>query len=109
MDGVRPALSANEWQAAPLQARQPGAMAAAAAGGDLVSHLEDLAADDKLVDFLGQTDNAIAMAQSDPTFAETLDPLLGRIQGALAELPTGNLSRAERDAVAATQDKLDAY
>jgi len=74
-----------------------------------VSHLEDLAADDKLVDFLGQTDDAIAMAQSDPTFAETLDPLLQRIQGALAELPTGNLSRAERDAVESTQGKLDAY
>lgn len=109
MDGVRPALSANEWSIAPTLARKPDAMAAAAADGDLVSHLEDLAADDKLVDFLGQTDDAIAMAQSDPTFAETLDPLLGRIQGALSELPTGNLSRAERDAVEATQGKLDAY
>lgn len=109
MDGVRPALSANEWSLAPMQARKPDALAAAAADGDLVSHLEDLAADDKLVDFLGQTDDAIAMAKSDPTFAETLDPLLGRIQGALAELPTGNLSRAERDAVNATQGKLDAY
>ncbi len=109
MDGVRPALSANEWSAVPLQTRNANAMAAAAADGDLVAHLEDLAADDKLVDFLGQTDDAIALAQSDPTFAETLDPLLERIQGALTALPTGNLSRAERDAVESTQGKLDAY
>ena len=109
MDGVRPAFNTIEPSPASWQARNPSALAAAASGGDLLGHLQDLAADDQLVGFLGQTDDAIAMAQSDPTFAESLDPLLGRIQTALAELPTANLSRVERDAVESTQGKLDAY
>lgn len=108
MDGVRPFFHAIDPSSA-LQTRKPGALAAAASGGDLLAHLEDLAADDQLVGFLGQTDDAIALAQSDPTFAESLDPLLARIQTALAELPTANLSRTERDAVEATQGELDAY
>lgn len=109
MDGVRPAFNTIEPSPALWQARNPSALAAAASGGDLLGHLQDLAADDQLVGFLGQTDDAIALAQSDPTFAESLDPLLGRIQTALAELPTANLSRVERDAVETTQRKLDAY
>lgn len=85
------------------------AVAAAAGDVDLGEHLADLAARDELVEFLGQTDDAIALAQGDDTFRETLDPLLAKISDALGQLPTGSLSRAERDAVESTQAALDAH
>src|SRR3546814_6157567 len=84
-------------------------MAAAAADGDLGAHLQDLADDGRLLDFLDQTGDAITLAQGDQTFAEQLDPLLGRIRDALAEFPTDQLSRVERDAVESTRQALDAH
>src|SRR3546814_2296254 len=84
-------------------------MAAAAADGDRGAHLQDLADDGRLLDFLDQTGDAITLAQGDQTFAEQLDPLLGRIRDALAEFPTDQLSRVERDAVESTRQALDAH
>lgn len=109
MDGVRAFVPGNDWPPPGLQTQRPGALSAAAADGDLLAHLTGLAEQDRLVDFLGQTDDAIQLAGSDPAFAEQLDPLLGRIHDTLGELPTANLSRVERDAVEATQGRLDAY
>ncbi|TWI06143.1 hypothetical protein IP90_00407 [Luteimonas cucumeris] len=108
MDGVRPYL-ASEWSPTCLRPVRPDALAAAVADEDLLAHLVDLAGSDQLTGFLGQTDDAIALAKGDPTFAEQLDPLLGRIREALGELPVGDLSRVERDAVEATQRNLDAH
>lgn len=84
-------------------------MAAAASDADLLAHLTELAENDELEGFLDQTGDAIALAKADPTFAQQLDPLLGRIHAALGELPTGNLSRVERDALEATVQQLDDY
>jgi hypothetical protein len=109
MDGVRAVIPGHDWPQPDLQTQRPGALSAAAADGDLLVHLSGLAEQDRLVDFLGQTDDAIQLAGSDPTFAGQLDPLLGRIRDTLGELPTDKLSRVERDAVQTTQQKLDAY
>lgn len=111
MDGVRADLGFNPgtWPGADIAPARASAMAAAASDRDLGAHLRDLADDGKLLDFLDQTGDAIALAQADPTFAEQLDPLLGRIRDALSELPTDRLSRVERDAVEYTQQALDAH
>ena len=79
MQGVNAFPGAAAWPQASLQPARMGAMAAAAADGDLLAHLEELAADGGLRGFLDQTGDAIALAEADPTFAEQLDPLLGRI------------------------------
>jgi hypothetical protein len=109
MQGVNAFSGTAAWPQASLQPARTGAMAAAAADGDLLAHLEELAADGGLHDFLDQTGDAIALAEADPTFADQLDPLLGRIADALGELPTGNLTSAERDALDATRQALDAH
>lgn len=100
---------ASDWSAR-FSVHTPDAMsAAAAADQDLVAHMDELAQQDQLTDFLDQTDRAIDLARADPTFAEQLDPLLGRIRDALPELSADRLSRVERDAVASTQQALDDY
>ncbi len=111
MDGVHAGLGSNPHTLfeAGLAPARASAMAAAAADGDLGQHLQELANDGRLTDFLDQTGDAIALAQGDPTFAEQLDPLLGRIRDTLADFPTDRLSRIERDAVESTQQALDAY
>jgi len=111
MEGVQAfsSFNANLLPGAGFAPARVNAMAAAAADGDLGAHLQDLADDGRLPDFLDQTGDAIALAQADPTFAEQLDPLLGRIRDALAEFPVDRLSRVERDAVESTQQALDAH
>src|SRR5690606_25481198 len=111
MEGVQAfsSFNANLLPGAGFAPVRVNAMAAAAADGDLGAHLQDLADDGRLPDFLDQTGDAIALAQADPTFAEQLDPLLGRIRDALAEFPVDRLSRVERDAVESTQQALDAH
>jgi hypothetical protein len=109
MDGVQASPVATDWSRAHWQPAKADALAAAAADGDLLAHLDDLAGEGRLLDFLDQTGDAIALAQSDDTFATQLDPLLGRIREALGEFPTGQLSRVERDAVESTQQALDAH
>lgn len=106
MHGVNPASGAYAWAQVAQPPARPAAMAAAA-GDDLGAHLRELADGGGLLDFLEQTGDAIALAQGDPTFAGELDPLLGHIRDALVELPTGNLSRVERDAVESTLAALD--
>ena len=112
MDGVRAdsGFNASSWPGSTgIAPARANAMAAAASGDDLGAHLDDLVDDGKLLDFLDQTGDAIALAQADPTFAEQLDPLLGNIRDALAGLSTHRLSRIERDAVESTQQALDAH
>lgn len=109
MDGIQAGVGAQPLFEAARMPAKADAMAAAAADGDLGQHLQELAEDGRLLDFLDQTGDAIALAQGDDAFAEQLDPLLGRIRDALAELPTDRLSRVERDAVEATQQALDAH
>lgn len=111
MDGVRAdfGFNASSWHDGGVAPVRANAMAAAASDGDLGAHLQDLADSGKLLDFLDQTGDAIALAQADPTFAEQLDPLLGRIRDALGEFSTDQLSRVERDAVGSTQQALDAH
>lgn len=111
MDGIYAGLGSNSNTLfdAGLAPARANAMAAAAADVDLGQHLQALADDGKLLDFLDQTGDAIALAQGDPTFAEQLDPLLGRIRDTLAEFPTDQLSRVERDTVDSTQQALEAY
>lgn len=111
MDGVRAdsGFNPSSWCDTGIAPARANAMAAAASDGDLGTHLQDLADDGKLLDFLDQTSDAITLAQADPTFAEQLDPLLGNIRDALAEFPTDRLSRVERDAVESTQQALDAH
>lgn len=112
MDAVR-AHAPADWAgpaSRPLDTAPRTALSAAAADDvDLGEHLAGLAERDELVEFLGQTDDAIALAQADETFGRTLDPLLGRIRDALGELPTAQLSRAERDALESTLAALDAH
>lgn len=113
MDAVR-AHAPTDWSAnanAASDARgiPRSALAAAAGDADLGEHLATLAERDELVEFLGQTDDAIALAQADDTFGAALDPLLGRIRDALVELPTATLSRVERDAVESTLQALAAH
>src|SRR3546814_4293592 len=98
MDGVHAGFGSNPLLDAGFAPVRANAMAAAAADGDLGAHLQDLADDGRLLDFLDQTGDAITLAQGDQTFAEQLDPLLGRSRDALAEFPTDQLSRVERDA-----------
>lgn len=95
----------------PPVVRQPVDLFAATsrANTDLPALLSDLARDDQLIDFLGQTDQAIALASSSPVFAESLDPALTRIRDALPDIPAQHLSRDESDAVAATQARLEAH
>lgn len=82
------------------------AVSQAAAANDMPGHLLDLANQDKLVDFLGQTQQAVELAKGSDVFAEQLDPLLGDIKSGLEQLPSNRLSRDERDAVAQTLDIL---
>src|SRR3546814_6337051 len=84
-------------------------MAAAAADGDLGAHLQDLADDGRLLDFLDQTGDAITLALGDQTFAEQHDLLLGCVRDALAEFPTDQLSRVERAAVESRRQALDPH
>lgn len=107
MDGVHPGSIAGAWSPTAFAPARPDAMAAAASDGDLQAHLAELAERGELTGFLDQTGDAIALAQGDQTFADQLDPLLGRIRDALGQLPTGDLSRVERDAVEATLQALD--
>lgn len=107
MDGVYPGLPATNWPPAEFTSTRTDAMTAAASDGDLLAHLGELAESDQLTGFLDQTGDAITLAQGDETFAQQLDPLLGRIRDALVELPTTNLSRVEHDAVVATLQALD--
>ena len=73
----------------PFQAMKPmSALDAAASGLDLERHLADLADSGALPDFLGQVDDAIALATQSPVFGEQLDPLLGRIHAALEGMST---------------------
>ena len=111
MDGARAdfGFKAVAWPDIGMAPARANAMAAAASDGDLGAHLQALADDGKLLDFLDQTGDAIALAQADPTFAEQLDPLLGRIRDALGGFATDRLSRVERDAVESTQAALDAH
>lgn len=75
----------------------------------LDAHLADLVDRGGLEDFLGQTGEAITLAERSPVFADELTPLLGDIRDALSALPSGQLSRVERDAVEATLGRLDTY
>jgi len=109
MDGVHAGFGSSPLLEAGFAPVRASAMAAAAADGDLGAHLQDLADDGRLLDFLDQTGDAIALAQGDPAFAGQLDPLLGRIRDALADFPVDRLSRVERDAVEDTQRALDAH
>ncbi len=76
---------------------------------DLPATLLELARDDELVDFLAQTDQAIALAQSSPVFAESLDPTLTRIRDALPSVPAQYLSQEESRHVDATLGRLVDY
>ncbi|WP_407354033.1 RNase A-like domain-containing protein [Luteimonas sp. R10] len=89
-------------------ARTP-ALEAAAMDVDLPQHISDLAQRGELADFLAQTDAATALAESGPVFAEQLDPLLDRIRDGLSQLSIERLPALERDAVAATLERLDAH
>jgi len=109
MEGIQAGFGSNPLLSANVAPARANAMAAAASDTDLGQHLQDLAGGGQLLDFLDQTGDAITLAQGDATFAEQLDPLLGKIRDALAEFPTGQLSRVERDAVESTQQALDAY
>lgn len=110
MDVARAFVPATQDWSTHFSVHAPDAMSAAAAvDQDLVAHLDELAQQDQLTDFLDQTARAIDLARSDPTFAEQLDPLLGRIRDALPELSADRLSRVERDAVASMQQALDDY
>lgn len=106
MDALRslPTGPVHDWsRAAPVAPDGGhGTLQAAAADPDLGAHLRDLAASDTLIAFLDNVGTALDLAASDPTFGDQLDPLFGRLQTALAELPTSTLSRVERDAVEST-------
>ena len=111
MDVVRALSPATESS---LSALQPsaGRLAMAAAADpdtDLVAHVQELADGGDIEGFLGQVLDAIGLAGGDRTFGEHLDPLLGRIRDALADIDTGDLPRVERDAVEATLAELDAH
>jgi CDI toxin RNase A-like protein len=109
MDGVHASFVSNPVLDAALTPVRANGIAAAASCGDLGAHPQDLVDDGKLLDFLDQTGDAIALAQADPTFARQLDPVLGRIRDALAGFPTDRLSRIERDAVESTQQAQDTH
>ncbi|MEZ0469180.1 RNase A-like domain-containing protein [Luteimonas salinilitoris] len=85
------------------------ALEAAAVDTDLPQHISDLAERGELTSFLTQTDTAVALAESAPVFAGQLDPLLDRIRDGLSQLPVERLPAVERDAVAATLERLDAH
>lgn len=85
------------------------AVSQAVASNDLPGHLLDLANQDKLVDFLGQTTQAVELAKGSEVFAEQLNPLLGDIKSGLEQLPSHRLSRDEREAVADTIDTLSQH
>ncbi|TKS54852.1 hypothetical protein E4582_08830 [Luteimonas yindakuii] len=90
-----------------LQATKPmSALDAAASGHDLGRHLADLADSGELPAFLGQTDDAIALATQSPVFGEQLDPLLGRIRTALEDMSTRGLDAATRETLEATIERL---
>src|SRR3546814_14739188 len=108
MDGVHAGFGSSPLFDAGFAPVRANAMAAAAADGDLGAHLQDLADDGRLLDLLDQTGDAITLAQGDQTFAEQLDPLLGRSRGALAAFPTDQLSRAEREEAESTRQARDA-
>lgn len=114
MDVARALAPSSEWSLSTIHpSAGHAAMAAMAAaadpGADLGAHLQALADAGDIGDFLGQVQDAIALAGGDRTFGEHLDPLLGRIRDALGELDTGRLPRVERDAVEATLDALDEH
>jgi len=85
------------------------ALDAAAAGVDLDQHLAGLAGRGELPAFLGQTDDAIALATQSPVFAGQLDPLLGRIHAALDAMPRQGLDAATRETLDATVARLEAH
>ena len=82
------------------------ALDAAASGPDLDRHLADLADSGGLPVFLGQVDDAIALATQSPVFGEQLDPLLGRIHAALEGMSTRGLDAATRETLDATIERL---
>lgn len=82
------------------------ALDAAASGPDLDRHLADLADSGGLPVFLGQVDDAIALATQSPVFGEQLDPLLGRIHAALEGVSTRGLDAATRETLDATIERL---
>jgi hypothetical protein len=111
MDVARALSPATEWSLSTIHP-SAGRMALAAAAdpdADLVAHLQELADGGEIEGFLDQVRDAIGLAGGDRTFGEHLDPLLGRIRDALAEVDLGGLSRVERDAVEATLAGLDAH
>lgn len=91
---------------APADGRPLSALDAAASDLDLEAHLAGLADDGGLPAFLEQTDDAMALAAQSPVFAAQLEPLLGRIHGALETLPTQGLDATTRDTLEATVARL---
>ena len=59
--------------------------------------------------FLTETGDAVTLAERSPVFADELAPLLGDIRDALVALPAQSLSRADRDAVDATVERIETY
>lgn len=84
------------------------ALDAAGAITDLRAHVRDLAETGDLPGFLDQTAEALDLARS-PVFAQQLDPLLGRIRDALADLPARSLDAVDREAVGDMLSRLDAH
>lgn len=111
MDAVHALSHAAAWPPPAAQsAAGRSAMAAAAdPEADLVAHLQALADGGGIEGFLGQVQDAIALASGDRTFGEHLDPLLGRIRDALGGIDARGLPRVERDAIASTLADLDAH
>jgi hypothetical protein len=100
------------WPAAPalpIASDARASFAAMAASDDLAGHLETLARDGGLEGFLDQTATALSLAGADDTFADSLDPLLGRIRDGLDALDTRDLPRTTRDQVDATVAAIDAH
>ncbi|WP_187775842.1 RNase A-like domain-containing protein [Luteimonas suaedae] len=93
----------------PAPGTRTHALEAAASDTDLPQHISDLAERGELTAFLTQTDTAVALAGSAPVFAGQLDPLLDRIRHGLSQLPLERLPAVERDAVAATLERLYAH
>src|SRR3546814_21156453 len=92
MDGVHAGFGSNPLLDAGCAPVRANAMAAAAADGALGAHLQELADDGRLLDFLDQTGDASPLAQGEQTIAEQIDPRLGRIRDALDESPAHHLS-----------------
>jgi hypothetical protein len=95
----------------PTRAQPPlDALAAAADDGvDLPAYLGERIEAGTFGDFLRDTDSAVALAEHGPVFAERLDPLLGRIRDAFDRIPDASLSQADREALAATRERVDTH